>query len=175
MKRYQKLNLIVKSLLVYGALFSTILYAQSESGIGPTNPNASAASYYYISKPGELTMQVNIWGSIQKPGRYEIPTSTDIIQLISYAGGPNPDANMSSVRITRATKKDGVIVRSEYFINLDDLPNTESSKLELLPGDTIFIDHTSWTTVRDVLTVVTTAAIITSAVANVIIAKTRWR
>lgn len=175
MKNNQKLIVAKILLITLGMFYARAIYAQSESGIGPTIPNASAASFYYISKPGELTMQVNIWGAIQKPGRYEIPTSTDIIQLISFAGGPNTDAKMNKVRVTRALKDEGIVVRKEYYVDLDDLPNTETSKLELYPGDTIFIDHTSWSMVRDVLTVVTTAAIITSAIANVIIAKERWR
>jgi protein involved in polysaccharide export with SLBB domain len=33
-------------------------------------------------------MQVNIWGFVKNPGRYEVPSSTDLIQLISFAGGP---------------------------------------------------------------------------------------
>jgi len=145
----------------------------SQSGLAPTLPSASAASFYYISKPGELTMQINIWGSIHNPGRYEVPSSTDLIQLVSYAGGPNSDAQLDHVRVTRFKKKDGKIDKEQYFLNLEDLYNIDQSKLVLYPGDTIFIDHSSWATFRDVLTVVTTAAIITTAVANIVIAERR--
>ncbi|MBM4162658.1 MAG: hypothetical protein FJ217_16365 [Ignavibacteria bacterium] len=45
--------------------------------------------------------QVNIWGFVQKPGRYEVPSSTDLIQLISYAGGPVQYAKLDEVKLTR--------------------------------------------------------------------------
>ncbi len=144
-----------------------------QGGLAPTLPSASAASYYYISKPGELTMQVNVWGSVRNPGRYEVGSTTDLIQLISYAGGPAADAKLDEVQITRFQMSNGLRSISQYSVDLDHLATVDSSKLVLYPGDTIFIDRSGWTAFRDVLTVVTTAAIITSAVANVIIASNR--
>jgi len=162
-------------LCCFALVLTNIAYTQVEGGIGPSLPDASAASFYYISKPGELTMQVNIWGAVQKPGRYEISTSTDLVQLVSYAGGPNQDAKFDQVRVTRLMKKEVTTVRTEYYVDLEDLSATEESKLQLYPGDTIFIDHTSWSTVRDILTVVSTAAMITSAIATVIIVERRLK
>ncbi len=148
---------------------SSRCFAQtSESGLGSVLPRAATASYYYISKPGELTMQVNLWGFVKNPGRYEVPSSTDLVQLVSYAGGPIQGADMEDVRITRFTRRDSVISRGEYTVNLDELVRVDPAKLVLYPGDTIFIDHTNWLTVRDAFSVVTTAAIITSAVAQII-------
>lgn len=149
-------------------LCQSSVHAQSvQGGLAPTLPSASAASYYYISKPGELTMQVNVWGFVERPGRYEISTSTDLIQLISYAGGPARDAVMDNVRVTRFLKKEGSITRQQYSVNLDELNKAEEAKLILYPGDTVFIDHTSWMTLRDLFGVVSTAALVTAAVAQV--------
>lgn len=106
-------------ILLLCAFFITPLYVHAQtlqSGFAPSLPSASAASYYYIAKPGELTMpvrpdcrpggQVNIparptagwWGFVQKPGRYEVPSSTDLIQLISFAGGPVQYAKLDNAR-----------------------------------------------------------------------------
>lgn len=149
--------------------FSTQTFSQTtESGIGPTLPRGGAASYYYIGKPGELTMHVNLWGFVKNPGRYEVPSSTDLIQLVSFAGGPLQGADMAGVRVTRFVRKDGGLERSEYIVNLEDLKRVDQTKLVLYPGDTIFIDHTSWLTIRDAFTVISTAAILTSAVVNLI-------
>jgi len=138
-------------------------------GLAPSMPSASAASYYYVSKPGELTMQVNIWGFVHNPGRYEVPTSTDLVQLVSYAGGPIQDAKMDEVKVTRFLKRETGVSRGEFYVNLEDLTHVEQAKLTLYPGDTIFIDHTGWMTMRDFFSVVTSTAIITSAVAQVVI------
>lgn len=145
----------------------------SSGGLAPNLPNSSAASFYYVARPGELTMKVNIWGFVHNPGRYEVPTSTDLVQLISFAGGPIQDAKLSEVRITRFLRVDSLLTRGEITANLDDLYRIDPSKLILYPDDTIFIDHTMWYTFRDVVNVVTTAAIITSALAQVVIASHR--
>lgn len=160
--------------LLAPVMFPGVGVAQAvQGGLAPTLPSASAASYYYISKPGELTMQVNIWGFVEKPGRYEVPSSTDLVQLVSYAGGPSHDANMDDVRVTRILRREGSISRQQYSVNLEDLHKVEEGKLILYPGDTIFIDHTTWLTLRDVFGVVSTAALITAAVAQVVVTTRR--
>jgi hypothetical protein len=142
----------------------------TSGGLAPTLPSASAASYYYVSKPGELTMQVNVWGYVHNPGRYEVPTSTDLIQLLSFAGGPIQDAKLDEVKVTRFLKRDTGISRGEFFVNLEELSKVDQAKLVLYPGDTIYMGHTAWVGLRDVLTIVTTVAIVASAISQVYLA-----
>jgi len=145
----------------------------TETGLAPRLPSASAAAYYYIAKPGELTMQVNIWGFVKNPGRYEVPSSTDLVQLISYAGGPVQYAKLSDVKLTRVIRSTSSVEKKELSIDLEHLQLRSDEELELRPGDTIFIDHTSWLTVRDAFTVATTAAVITGAIAQIMWASRR--
>ncbi len=158
-------------LLCICLLITGNIQAQVQEGVlGSTTPSAaSAASYYFISKPGELTMQVNIWGYVRNPGRYEIPSSTDLIQLVSYAGGPIPDADMGDVQVTRLLKNDSTYSHQEFYVNLADLTKIQSTDLNLYPGDTIFIDRTSWASFRDILTVMIPVATVATTVALVII------
>ena len=156
-------------LLAVALLTGTQLYAQvGNSSISTTIPNAQAGAYYYVAKPGEMTMQVNVWGFVQHPGRYEVGNTIDLVQLLSFAGGPTQDADMDDVRITRIIRRDGMISTKEMRISLNRLDRLDEAKILLQPGDTIFIDHTSWVTWRDVVSVVTTAAIVTAAVAQVL-------
>jgi hypothetical protein len=141
--------------------------AQITSGGLSAPSSTSAASFYYVSKPGELTMQVNVWGYVRNPGRYEIPTSTDLIQLLSYAGGPIQDAKIDEVKVTRFIKRESGISRGEFVVDLQDLSKIDQAQLVLYPGDTIFVDHTGWVTLRDVFGVVTTAALVTAAISQV--------
>jgi hypothetical protein len=159
---------IVWLVIATSSLHAWLPGQELQSGLAPTLPSASAAAYYYIAKPGELTMQVNVWGFVGKPGRYEVPTSTDLIQLISFAGGPVQYADMGEIVITRIARSDSGQHRRELVIDLRHLAGRDGSELALYPGDTVFIDHTSWLTVRDVFSVVTTAAIITSAIAQIL-------
>ncbi len=144
-------------------------HAQSpNSNISSGIPNAQAGAYYYVARPNEMTMQVNIWGYVVQPGRYEVSTGTDLIQLLSYAGGPTNDADIENVKVIRVIRRDGQIATRELKFNMRKLDRMDEAKLELQPGDTIYMDHTSWVTWRDVVSVVTTAAIVTAAVAQIL-------
>jgi hypothetical protein len=148
--------------------------AQMSTGIlAPDILRTTAASYYYVAKAGELTMQVNVWGFVPNPGRYEVPTSTNLIQLLSYAGGPLAEASTDDVKVTRAGRDPDGSDSFEYTVDIENLAEVEKDHLLIYPGDTIFIDHGSWLNVRDALLVVTTLAVVTSAVAAVIIAESR--
>jgi len=58
------------------------------------------AAYYNYSEPGDVTMLVNVWGSVRNPGLYEIPQGTRLSTLLSLAGGPDLAIN-ASVRANR--------------------------------------------------------------------------
>jgi len=41
-----------------------------------------------VAEPGELVDTVSVWGDVNSPGRYIIPQSATLPELISYAFGP---------------------------------------------------------------------------------------
>ncbi len=160
-----KIVLAVSMSLVVTALS----FAQSRnSDLSSATANAQAGSYFYVARPNEMTMQINIWGFVHHPGRYEVNTTTDLVQLLSYAGGPTNDADMEDVRVSRLVRRGNVVSAKEVRVNLREMDKMDEGKLQLQPGDTIFLDHTSWLTIRDVVSVVTTAAIVTAAVAQIL-------
>lgn len=129
---------------------------------------STTTSNYYFAKPNELTIIVNVLGFVQKPGRYEISSSIDLINLISLAGGPNADGTLSDVKVTRLVRTESRIDRKEFRVDLDDLPKVKQPDLALQPGDVIEISRSGWSVVRDVFGVVGYAALITSTAATVI-------
>jgi protein involved in polysaccharide export with SLBB domain len=145
------------------------MFAQMDSNIGNSKSGASSAAYYYISKPGEITMSINLWGHVRNPGRYEVPISTDIVQLVSYAGGPLSEADLGSVKIARVVRGVEAVRTVEFNVNLNHLDKLDEKARRLEPGDTIFIDSTN-ITFREVFDLVTTTALITATIANVILA-----
>jgi hypothetical protein len=162
----------VTTLVLFSAVFTMRTDAQISTGtLGQDILRPSSASYYFIAKPSELSMQVNIWGFVENPGRYEVPTSTDLVRLLSYAGGPTQDGILDNVKVTRGTYRAGG--RQEFEVDLEDLASADPEDLILYPDDTIYVDHTSWLNVRDLFTVVTVLAIVTGSVAQVIIASNR--
>lgn len=141
----------------------------TESGLAPGLARGGAASYYYTAKPGELTMQVNLWGAVKNPGRYEVSSATDLVQLLSFAGGPLEAATLGSVTITRIQRREGLPARRELVtLDLEELHLVEPAMLALQPGDTIFIEYSGWETLRDVFLVIGVMATVTAAVTGVI-------
>jgi protein involved in polysaccharide export with SLBB domain len=156
-----------KLLLVIAIHIFACVLSNAQSTLSTGLSTAQAAAFYYIAKPGEITMQVNVWGFVQKPGRYEIPISTDLVELLSYAGGPEQYAKLDEVKIVRMADNTEA-GRRDIIVDLTNSKAMTANKLTLRAGDTIFLDHTSWVTLRDVFTVVTTAALVTAAVSQVI-------
>jgi len=60
------------------------------------------ASRYQLGNKDEILMNVNVWGYVARPGQYVVPRNTDLISLISFAGGPAKGANLNGVQIIRA-------------------------------------------------------------------------
>lgn len=115
-----------------------LLTAQSKD----FNPNdiPIRASRYIIGTEDQLLMPLNIIGFVNKPGQYIVPTQTDLISLVAYAGGFREDVRLDNVKIIRKPLKG---VRGRVLeINLKKYMKTGDQRLipTLRPDDTIIID-----------------------------------
>ncbi|MDZ7724663.1 MAG: SLBB domain-containing protein [candidate division KSB1 bacterium] len=61
----------------------------------------TSGSEYLLGSEEKLEMQVHIWGEVRNPGEYRVSYDTDMIELISIAGGPTKDASLNNVQLTR--------------------------------------------------------------------------
>jgi len=116
----------------------------------------SRGALYFLTPDDELAIRVNVWGFVAKPGQYVVPRNTNLISMISYAGGPIQDAKLKSVRIIRDNsfklaaltmnspdlddgdrkdKQDVLVVNVKKFIDDGD----ERRIPQLMPGDTIVV------------------------------------
>lgn len=91
-------------LILISLLFSVSSLAQSRDyEIGASNPNAQRynGGFYDFSDPTSINIKVAVWGFVRYPGRYVIPQYSDVLDLISYAGGPTDYAHLDDLRIYR--------------------------------------------------------------------------
>ncbi len=72
-----------------------------------SNSDSNRGSIYYFGDNDELLMRVNVWGFVQKPGQYMVPKDTDLISLISFAGGPREQAKLSKIKLIRRENDSG--------------------------------------------------------------------
>jgi hypothetical protein len=107
------------------------------------NFSVDRAAQYYLGSSDELLIPVNVWGFVQKPGQYMVPDNTDLIALLSFAGGPIENARMNHIRIIRNDPKTGNVV---YSIDVKRFIETADERLipNLRPGDTVIVDGTTF-------------------------------
>jgi len=132
--------------------------------------STTSPTNYYFAKPNELTLIVSVVGFVQRPGRYEISSSIDLVNLMALAGGATPDGAMNDVKLTRITETAGQVRTRVIHLNLEDISTFTVNDLKLQPGDIIQVDRTGWSAFRDTFTVVVGVAVVTSAVAQVMYA-----
>ncbi len=153
----------VKSILIVCFILTSIAFSDLRA--------QNSGAYYQITDiPGEITKKINLWGTVNRPGRYEVSLSTNLIQLITYAGGPKEFADMDEIRVYRE-KEDGT--RFMLEINLEDPDETKQTDLDLYDEDTIVIEQSaivSWreifSTISGPLAIIASLAIILDRVKN---------
>ena len=97
-------------------------------GVNPNTSRQNAGAYYDYSEPNGINIKVSVWGYVGNPGRYVIPSRTDIKDLISYAGGIKDDAYLDEIRIYRINTDS---TQSLLKFNYEDLWWNENLKKNL--------------------------------------------
>ncbi|MDD5230570.1 MAG: SLBB domain-containing protein [Candidatus Marinimicrobia bacterium] len=146
------------TLFIFLYLLSVQLLAQESQMINSRTGRTAdrqAASKYILSAGGDaLLMTVKIWGEVTRPGLYDVPIGTDLIELISAAGGPNSRANLSKIKVIHGSPDDEesfvTTVNVKQYLTSGDLDKIP----EIKPSDTIvvpvkpfsfFMTSLSWT------------------------------
>ena len=122
----------------------SLLFVNNMLGFGQDQKYPRGAQYF-LGTDDQLLIKVNIWGFVAKPGQYLVPSDTDLISLISFAGGPRDGAKLSSIKIIRAKEsdkaKDTILdINVKKYIKSGE----ESLIPQLQPGDTIIISGSKW-------------------------------
>jgi protein involved in polysaccharide export with SLBB domain len=89
---------------------------------------------YILGTNDVLLINVNLWGHVQKPGIYSIPSSFGIIDLLSSAGGPLKTARLNDIRIIRKNQE---VIK----VNIEEYLKTGNQDLliPLQPGDVVLV------------------------------------
>jgi len=115
-----------------------LVVAQTFDKLPSFNANKSQFSdkpaQYILGSGDILLVSVNLWGHVQRPGIYSIPSAYSLIDLISSAGGPLNTARLNDIRIVRKNQE-VIKVDIEKFLKTGD--NTLLPQLQ--PGDTIIV------------------------------------
>lgn len=151
-------NLIKISVFIFVFINTNILIAQDVKIGAQEHRYNYSGGFYDFSDPRYVNIMVNIWGYVRFPGKYYVPEQSRIIDLISYAGGPTPDAFLDDIRLYRQGFDD----KTEFAkFNFDDLmhgknPSTNLETIpKLKPGDILIVPGRPKLYFRDYTTIIT--------------------
>jgi len=151
--RIRRINVILLTLLLVQTLNVNLSLGQDDK--------YPRGAQYFLGTNDQLLIKVNIWGFVAKPGQFLVPSDTDLISLISFAGGPIDGAKLNSIKLIRSAsnkdKKQKVIsINVKKFIDKGD----DSIIPQLKPGDTIIISGSRWFHFSKYLEVITKIAML---------------
>jgi polysaccharide export outer membrane protein len=79
-------------------------------------------------------IRVSVLGEVRTPGLLSVEPGTNLIHLITLAGGPTERANMKAVRVIRAGRR--------YEVDLQSaLTGSSAGRVVLFSNDVIFLDR----------------------------------
>ncbi len=164
-------------LVVLIVIISNLSNAQDiRIGAAPDNRYNPSGGFYDYSDPRYVNIMVNIWGYVRFPGKYYVPENSKVLDLLSYAGGPTPDAFLDDIRLYRgSTDQEGLIKK----LSFDELMNSENPNIKnlvvpaLLPGDVLLVPGEPKLYFRDYVAIYTsiTSVLISLAILLLNIAK----
>ena len=124
-------------------IFSLELFAQQDIQFGKSvkEMTGSGAQYDY-SDPNAVNIKVMVWGYVKYPGQYIIPATSNVLNLISLAGGPIQDAELDGLKIFRINRDSSQTVVDFNYEELMDNSSGLSNPVSiprLLPGDVLLV------------------------------------
>lgn len=134
----------------------------------------SPAAYYNYSESGDVTMIVNVWGTVRNPGLYEIPRGTTLSHLLSLSGGPivapreEREDRTIQVRLYRTEGSTRQVIfetemRNEVIASVDDLSLQEG---DVITVETVVDRRFSWRDVFPIIAAIGTVAIAIERIAR---------
>lgn len=157
-------NIIVTFAVALSFLSNQIAWAQGSTYFEIKEP-PRAAEYIFRSSQKETLIGVQLLGAVKNPGIYYIPPTTDLLKLITLAGG-EADANLSEVLVRKTDQSQ----QGVYELNVEKLMQTTDTKsFKLAQDDFIYIPKKEPWISNDVSRTVTVVSMIATIVLTAVL------
>lgn len=132
----------------------------------------SPAAYYNYGEQGDITVLVNVWGTVRFPGLYEVTKGTTVSTLFSLAGGPLVTARprtttrFVSLQLTRDSSPEPLVdfTMENQVLALEVDPELETG--DVLTVETVERRRFSWRDAFPIVAAVASVALAVERVAN---------
>jgi hypothetical protein len=137
----------------------------------PSRAQAQERTGFIVGEPQGLEMLVHVIGEVQKPGEYRVRDRTDLLQLISKAGGPTQFSRLNGITVRRTSWMRASAIASGdapsveiIHVNLDRIMRDKTASPPLLqPGDVVLVPKNKWHRWKDASAVARDLSVIASA------------
>lgn len=135
--------------LPFFILFSFAAFGQEDIQIGKSMKEMqyNRGALFDYSNPDAINIKVQVWGYVQFPGQYIVPSASTVNDLLALAGGPTQDANIEDLRIFRiGPDSSQKMIKFDYndlLWNEDltkkiQIPSIQAGDILLIPGEPRF-------------------------------------
>ena len=160
-----RLAQLARVLILISALLLPFHAFAEESGASiPSDSGAEGnrAAQYFLGDKNAIYITVNVWGKVNRPGQYNIPSGTNLLTLISAAGGPSNFSRLDNVRIVRLVNQREEILEIDVrrYLNTGDI----SLIPEIEPGDTVVVTGSAYNWISNAVDVIAKVGILLNAI-----------
>jgi hypothetical protein len=147
------------------AVFFSTSFVHAENFFEVKEP-PRAAEYIYRSSAKETLIGVHLLGAVQKPGIYYVPPNTDILKLLTLAGGID-DADLTGVVVRKVEPSQAGVYELDMDKFMKSSPDTKPFKLA--QDDFIFVPKKQPWISNDVSRSITIVSLITSIILTAVL------
>ncbi|MGE5085308.1 MAG: SLBB domain-containing protein [Bacillota bacterium] len=128
-----------------------------------------ASEYIFRSAPKESLISVQLLGAVNRPGIYYVPPSTDLLKLITLAGGSNNAGDMSEILVRKYEPKSWAEIKSKavneyqgaYEVDAEKIIKYGGAKqLRLQQDDFVYVPQKSYMISGDTARTVTLVSVV---------------
>lgn len=147
--------------LLVTAVFFISQVTQAQTSFFEVKEPPRAAEYIYRSSQKESLISVQLLGAVKNPGIYYIPPQTDLLKLVTLAGGAD-DADLTEVVVRKTDPSQ----KGVYELDLNKLmkSTSEVKPFKLAQDDFVYIPKKEPWISNDVSRSITIVSLITSII-----------
>ncbi len=156
----------LSSLITIVSFFFTSTFAYADGNFFEIKEPPRAAEFIYRSSQKESLIGVQLLGAVHKPGLYYVPANTDILKLLTLAGGIE-DANLSEVIVRKTDPSQAGVF--ELDMNKFMRSSADSKPFKLTQDDLIFIPQKEPWISNDVSRTIALVSLVTTIVLTAVL------
>lgn len=122
-------SLRVLTALVFWAANTPRAHAQEVGLLSDIKPPQQSSEYIFRSSPKESLISVQLLGAVNKPGIYYIPANTDLLKLLTLAGGTTNGGDLSEVLVRKMEPKSWSEIKSKAVNEYQGAYEVDAEKL----------------------------------------------